>query len=90
VDNAVLLKASGDGVVASAGLDYLSPVAINVVPEAIFWEKCVCTFRLHGSILSAMKLEFPDLQDCYALSKVNQNDMFPCIINYIIIIIYKS
>jgi hypothetical protein len=70
VEHPILLKATEDKIVASTGLDFLTPIAINVVSEAEYWEKNVCTFRLRGTLPLCTLLEVPDLKDCFNTAKV--------------------
>lgn len=57
----------------STGLDFLSPVNLEVVSELDFWNKQVTTFRLQGQLLLTSLLEIPDLKNGFTSAKVNIN-----------------
>lgn len=70
IDDAFLLKISDGKVSATTGLDYLTPLHLNVLAPDQFWGKTVCTFRIQGTFLLNSVLEFPELLECFTDAKV--------------------
>lgn len=69
-DEPFLLKISDGKITATTGLDYLTPLHLNVVDPSQFWEKTVCTFRIQGRFLLDSILEFPELVECFDSARV--------------------